>query len=131
MQPDKTERGKAMRQVVAAFVANLGTINTGLMFGFSAVVIPQLKAVGSTIPIDETQESWVGKWHFWLILSVKLIPRTDNRSLLGHLVFLYEKSNLTKIKEEELVKFNFLVKNAMCPRSWQLCEVIYRTLENK
>lgn len=61
MQPDKAERGKALRQVIAALVANLGTINTGLMFGFSAVVIPQLKAKDSIIPIDETQESWVGE----------------------------------------------------------------------
>ncbi|KAJ6641420.1 hypothetical protein Bhyg_06359 [Pseudolycoriella hygida] len=59
MQPDKAERGKALRQVIAAFIANLGTINTGLMFGFSAVVIPQLKAKDSIIPIDESQESWV------------------------------------------------------------------------
>lgn len=61
MQPDKAERGKAMRQVMAALVANLGTINTGLVFGFSAVVIPQLKAADSIIPINETQESWIGK----------------------------------------------------------------------
>lgn len=61
MQPDKEERGKAMRQVIAALIANLGTINTGLVFGFSAVVIPQLKAKDSIIPIDEVQESWVGK----------------------------------------------------------------------
>lgn len=33
----KEERGKAMRQVIAAFIANIGTINTGLIFGFSAV----------------------------------------------------------------------------------------------
>uniref|UniRef100_A0A182K6J5 Facilitated trehalose transporter Tret1 n=1 Tax=Anopheles christyi TaxID=43041 RepID=A0A182K6J5_9DIPT len=59
-QPNKAaERGKAMRQVVAAFVANLGTINTGLIFGFSAVVIPQLQAADSLIPVDESQSSWV------------------------------------------------------------------------
>lgn len=67
MQPDKAERGKALRQVIAAFVANLGTINTGLMFGFSAVVIPQLKAKDSIIPIDETQESWVGKCYNFML----------------------------------------------------------------
>lgn len=61
MQNDKAERGKALRQVVAAFIANLGTINTGLVFGFSAVVIPQLKAKDSLIPINDTQESWVGE----------------------------------------------------------------------
>ncbi|XP_031616804.1 facilitated trehalose transporter Tret1-like isoform X2 [Contarinia nasturtii] len=56
---NKHERGKALRQVVAAFVANLGTINTGLMFGFSAVVIPQLKRPDSLIPINCSQESWI------------------------------------------------------------------------
>lgn len=58
-QPDKSERGKALRQVIAAFIANIGTINTGLIFGFSAVVIPQLHAADSLIPVDESQASWV------------------------------------------------------------------------
>lgn len=57
----KEERGKALRQVVAAFIANLGTINTGLVFGFSAVVIPQLKREDSLIQINESQASWIGK----------------------------------------------------------------------
>lgn len=57
----KQERGKALRQVVAAFIANLGTINTGLVFGFSAVVIPQLRRDDSLIQIDESQASWIGK----------------------------------------------------------------------
>lgn len=57
----KEERGKAFRQVVAAFVANLGTINTGLVFGFSAVVIPQLRQSDSLIPIDDNEASWIGK----------------------------------------------------------------------
>lgn len=51
-----------MRQVVAAFIANLGTINTGLAFGFSAVAIPQLEAKDSFIQIDENQASWIGKY---------------------------------------------------------------------
>lgn len=58
----KQERGKAMRQVIAAFIANLGTINTGLVFGFSAVVIPQLKQNDSIIQIDESQASWIGEF---------------------------------------------------------------------
>ena len=58
---DKKERGKAFRQVVAAFIVNLGTINTGLIFGFSAVVIPQLIAPTSSISVDESQASWIGK----------------------------------------------------------------------
>ena len=60
-QFDKKERGKALRQVIAAFIANIGTINTGLIFGFSAVAIPQLKAATSLITVDESQVSWIGK----------------------------------------------------------------------
>lgn len=60
-QFDKKERGKAFRQVMAAFIANIGTINTGLIFGFSAVVIPQLQAPSSSIQIDKSQASWIGE----------------------------------------------------------------------
>lgn len=60
-QFDKSERGKAFRQVLAAFIANIGPINTGLIFGFSAVVIPQLQAADSIIKIDESQASWIGE----------------------------------------------------------------------
>lgn len=58
----KQDRGKALRQVVAAFIVNLGTINTGLVFGFSAVVIPQLKRDDSIIPITDSEASWIGKF---------------------------------------------------------------------
>lgn len=58
---EKQERGKALRQIVAAFIANTGTLNTGLVFGFSAVAIPQLKAADSLITIDMVQASWIGK----------------------------------------------------------------------
>lgn len=57
----KMERGKAFRQIIAAFVANIGPMNTGLIFGFSAVVIPQLQSASSPIQINEDQASWVGK----------------------------------------------------------------------
>ncbi|KAG8319910.1 hypothetical protein J6590_081050 [Homalodisca vitripennis] len=57
----KQRRGSSFRQVVAALFANLGTINTGMMFGFSAVTIPQLKQPDSLIPIDENEASWIGK----------------------------------------------------------------------
>lgn len=53
--------GSATRQILAAFVAQLGTVNTGMAFGFSAIAIPQLRAVNSTMPIDDVQESWIGK----------------------------------------------------------------------
>lgn len=55
----KHNRGSAVRQVVAAFIANLGTINTGLVFGFSAVAIPQLKSPDSPITVDNDQASWI------------------------------------------------------------------------
>ena len=42
-------------------MANLGTINTGMVFGFSAVTIPQLQEADSFIKIDEEQASWIGK----------------------------------------------------------------------
>jgi SP family facilitated glucose transporter-like MFS transporter 8 len=49
-------------QVIAAFVANLGTINTGLVFGFSAVAVPQLQDADSIIKINEEQASWIGRY---------------------------------------------------------------------
>ncbi|XP_059052520.1 facilitated trehalose transporter Tret1-like [Achroia grisella] len=55
----KAGRGKAFRQVMASFVANLGTINTGMAFGFSATSLPQLKSPDSTIPITDNEASWI------------------------------------------------------------------------
>jgi SP family facilitated glucose transporter-like MFS transporter 8 len=43
-------------------VANLGTVNTGLVFGFSAVAIPQLQEADSIIKINEEQASWIGRY---------------------------------------------------------------------
>ncbi|XP_008559792.1 facilitated trehalose transporter Tret1 [Microplitis demolitor] len=51
--------GSATRQILAALVAQLGTVNTGMAFGFSAIAISQLRDVNSTMPIDDTQESWI------------------------------------------------------------------------
>ncbi|XP_037978426.2 facilitated trehalose transporter Tret1 [Plutella xylostella] len=56
---DKAGRGKAMRQVLASVVANLGTINTGMAFGFSAVALPQMQGANSTLPVTEDQASWI------------------------------------------------------------------------
>lgn len=55
--------GSVVRQVLAAVVAQLGTINTGMTFGFSAIALPQLQEPNSTIPIVEgsSEESWIGK----------------------------------------------------------------------
>lgn len=59
----RTSRGSAVRQVLAAVVAQLGTINTGMAFGFSAIALPQLQEPDSIIPIKEgsTEESWIGR----------------------------------------------------------------------
>lgn len=90
-QPDKRERGKAMRQVIAAFIANIGTINTGLIFGFSAVVIPQLHAPNSLIPVDESQASWVGKSKLFFVYfanseSKQLTSRNKFQRCLLHVL---------------------------------------------
>lgn len=60
----RTPRGSAVRQVLAALVAQLGTINTGMAFGFSAIALPQLQEPNSIIPIKEgsTEESWIGRY---------------------------------------------------------------------
>ncbi|XP_035459301.2 facilitated trehalose transporter Tret1 isoform X1 [Spodoptera frugiperda] len=58
-KPGKPGRGKALRQVVASFIANLGTINTGMAFGFSATSLPQLKSPDSFIHINNDQASWI------------------------------------------------------------------------
>ncbi|XP_017875465.1 facilitated trehalose transporter Tret1 [Ceratina calcarata] len=53
--------GSVVKQVLAAIVAQLGTIGTGMTFGFSAIALPQLQEANSTIPIEEgsTEESWI------------------------------------------------------------------------
>lgn len=55
----KAGRGKAFKQVLAAFVANIGTINTGMAFGFSATALPQLQSKTSSIHITENEASWI------------------------------------------------------------------------
>lgn len=55
----KRKRGSSFRQVFSSLAANLGTINTGMSFGFSAVSIPQLLSPDSPIKIDEEQASWI------------------------------------------------------------------------
>ncbi|KAG6794506.1 facilitated trehalose transporter Tret1 isoform X1 [Apis mellifera caucasica] len=53
--------GSAVRQVLAAVVAQLGTLNTGMAFGFSAIAVPQLQEPNSNIPIGKgsSEESWI------------------------------------------------------------------------
>lgn len=83
-QNDKKERGKAFRQIVAAFIANIGPMNTGLIFGFSAVVIPQLQSPASSIQIDENQASWIGELCF-LIAGIELEKSLGNKFMWRHL----------------------------------------------
>ncbi|CAG9560690.1 unnamed protein product [Danaus chrysippus] len=59
VKPGKEGRGKAFKQIVAAFVANLGTINTGMAFGFSATALPQLKSETSSLHVTENEASWI------------------------------------------------------------------------
>ncbi|XP_050681691.1 facilitated trehalose transporter Tret1-like isoform X2 [Leptidea sinapis] len=58
-KPGKEGRGKAFKQVIASLIANIGTINTGMAFGFSAMALPQLKSADSLIQITENEASWI------------------------------------------------------------------------
>lgn len=62
---DKVGRGKALKQVLASFVANLGTVNTGMAFGFSATSLPQLKDPNSFIKVTEDQATWIGMFIYF------------------------------------------------------------------
>ncbi|RZF43260.1 hypothetical protein LSTR_LSTR001521 [Laodelphax striatellus] len=59
IQPAKRRKGSSFRQVISSFAANIGTINTGMTFGFSAVAIPKLEDLSSEIKIDKFQASWI------------------------------------------------------------------------
>lgn len=48
-------------QILVALSANWGTINTGLVFGYTAVSLPQLKSTASRIVVSSSQASWIGK----------------------------------------------------------------------
>lgn len=45
--------------MLAAIIANLGTINTGMAFGFPAVALPQLTSNTSSLFVTEEQASWI------------------------------------------------------------------------
>ncbi|KAF0748409.1 facilitated trehalose transporter Tret1-like [Aphis craccivora] len=55
----KLTKGSSLKQILVALSANWGTINTGLVFGYTAVSLPQLMMVGSRIPINRHQASWI------------------------------------------------------------------------
>jgi facilitated trehalose transporter len=56
----KNRQGSPYRQMLAALVAQLGTINTGMAFGFPAIALPQLKDGNGTININLNEASWIG-----------------------------------------------------------------------
>ncbi|KAJ8679358.1 hypothetical protein QAD02_015145 [Eretmocerus hayati] len=55
------KKGSPYRQILAALVAQLGTINTGMAFGFSAIALPQLADRNSTVYVekDSNEASWI------------------------------------------------------------------------
>ncbi|XP_025199002.1 facilitated trehalose transporter Tret1-like [Melanaphis sacchari] len=55
----KPTKGSSLKQILVALSANWGTINTGLVFGYTAVSLPHLMMVGSRIPINRNQASWI------------------------------------------------------------------------
>ncbi|KAL1464534.1 hypothetical protein WDU94_004168 [Cyamophila willieti] len=52
-------KGSSLRQVAAAVFANLGNVNTGMVFGFSAAATSQLISVDSPYRITLEQSSWI------------------------------------------------------------------------
>lgn len=55
----KENKGSSLRQVAAAFIACFGSVNTGMVMGFSAVAIPQLMDENATLRITAEEASWV------------------------------------------------------------------------
>lgn len=71
-----------------------GTINTGLVFGFSAVLIPQLKAEGSEIQINDSQSSWIGKSSIKIYCAtviIIIIINSNKPSCEFHFTKIYTK----------------------------------------
>ncbi|KAL5242630.1 hypothetical protein ACI65C_010040 [Semiaphis heraclei] len=58
-EPSKQTKGSSLKQILVALSANWGTINIGLVFGYTAVSLPQLMTAGSRISIDRNQASWI------------------------------------------------------------------------
>jgi len=58
-EPKKPTKGSSLKQILVALSANWGTINTGLVFGYTAVSLPQLMMPGSRILVNRIQASWI------------------------------------------------------------------------
>ncbi|KAG8319913.1 hypothetical protein J6590_081053 [Homalodisca vitripennis] len=103
----KHRLGSPIKQVIAAMFGNLGTVNTGMMFGFSAVTIPQLKQPDSFIQITPDQASWIASLSsvatpFGCLLSGSLLDalgrkRTITLSLAPMIIGWYLMSAATAV----------------------------------
>ena len=50
-----------MLQVTIGVLVNLTTISPGMNLGFSAVALPAMQSVNSTVIITDDEASWIGK----------------------------------------------------------------------
>ncbi|KAJ9590313.1 hypothetical protein L9F63_027847, partial [Diploptera punctata] len=98
--------GWILELVLAAFIANLGTINTGLVFGFSAVAIPQLEEPTSFIKVDEDQASWIA--------SLSSLSTPFGCLLGGYLMDVIGRKRTLIITEIPLIVGWFLISFSTC-----------------
>ncbi|CAH0388939.1 unnamed protein product [Bemisia tabaci] len=104
----RRKKGSSLRQIGAAVFANLGTINTGLVFGFSAVALPQLTRPDSEIPIDENQASWLA--------SMSSVSTPCGCILSGYLMDLIGRRRTLIVTEIPLIIGWILI--GMAPNIW-------------
>ncbi|KAF9419713.1 hypothetical protein HW555_003832 [Spodoptera exigua] len=60
LTPKLAGRAHIYRQVLATFASSLLSLAGGITFGFTAVLLPQLKT-DTNFPYDEIYDSWIGK----------------------------------------------------------------------
>ena len=61
-----------MLQVTIGVLVNLTTISPGMNLGFSAVALPAMQSVNSTVTITDDEASWIGK-----VLCLMSVRSTD------------------------------------------------------